>query len=486
MKRNHSHVWPSLAIALITWGCVTTPPPEPEEIRSLALGEDRIAKQWAASEEADSVDILQGWLTSFQEPELEALVAEALRNNPNLDIAASRVERSAAFLGIARGALYPTVSVGGQGSTKMGGDLSSGLNGGMLQISWELDIWGRLRYRRNAALESLAALESDYLWARQSLAARVAEGWFLATQTLLEQRSAEEMTKNAGALFELAETRSRIGAGDQRDVAATEASLSIYEDNALKLKLAHENSLRALEQLLGRYPAADIEPLSDLPALPGPVPAGIPLAVLERRPDLIAAERRVAAAFDRIGEAKAARLPTLTLTAGGGYASSEVLELVPDFENPFASVSAGLLAPIFFGGRLNAQVEARNAEQREALAQYSKIALQALFEVENALAAEANLRGREKILELAVAQNERALNLEQTAYRVGSSDLRRVLDQQLAFHTARMSLVRVRGSILTQRVNLFLALGGAFEVAEAQSDTLPTDEKNAPPSSEIP
>jgi len=464
-----------LLVLLFSYGCATVPPPEPEEIRTSALGEDTLPQTWMGGE-ATSAEILNGWLATFEDPQLDALVAEALANNPDLRVAASRLDQAAAYVGVARAALYPQVGVAGQGSLKLGADLTSGLNGLVLGASWELDLWGRVRYERNAALESLAAIQSDYHWARHSLAAATANSWFLATETLLQKRAAAEMVEDAGNLLELAKTRARVGAGDERDVAAAEASISAYEDNLLKLSLAHENTLRALEVLLGRYPGADLEPRTDLPAFPGQVPAGIPLNVLERRPDLFASERRVAEVFNRVGEAKAARLPRISLTASGGVVDSNVLELAPDFTNPFAGLGAGLIAPLFLGGQLKAQVEIRNAEQRQAIDEYAGLALRALYEVESGLAAEANLRLREQVLKSNVAQNERALLLEKVAFRVGTSDMRRVLGQQLALNVARMGFIHLQSSRLTQRVNLHLALGGSFEVIEEESETLAGEE----------
>jgi len=456
-----------LFVLLFAYGCATVAPPESEEIRTSALGEDTLPQAWKGGE-AVSTEIRNGWLATFDDPQLDALVAEALANNPDLKIAVSRLERAAAYVGVASAALYPQVGVKGSGSLKLGADLNSGLNGIILGVSWELDLWGRVRYERDAALESLAATQSDFIWARHSLAAAAANSWFLATETLLQKRAASEMVADAEGLLELAKTRARIGAGDQRDVVSAEASISAYQDNLLKLTLAHENALRALEVLLGRYPGADIEPRTDLPAFPGLIPAGIPVNVLERRPDLFASERRVAEAFNRIGEAKAARLPRISLTASGGAASSELLEMSEDFSNPFASLGAGLMAPIFLGGQLKAQVEIRTIEQQMAIDEYASLALRALFEVENSLAAETNLGLREEILKMNVAQNERALHLEKVAFRVGTSDMRRVLGQQLALNVARMGSIHVQSSRLTQRVNLYLALGGNFEVIEEE------------------
>jgi outer membrane protein, multidrug efflux system len=466
---------------LLAAGCATLPPPEPEEVRTEALGAEALPDSWATGA-TTAAAIEDGWLATFGDPQLEALVIEALANNPDLRIAASRLERSAAYIGVARSALYPMVAVKGQGSTKLGDSLDSGgLNGVVVGASWELDLWGRVRYGRDAAVESFIADQYDYAWARHSIAAATATAWFLSTETLLEKRAAETMVKDSEDLLELAKTRMRVGVADERDVVAAEASITAYQDALLKLTLAHESALRALEVLIGRYPGADIQPRTDLPAIPGAVPAGIPVNALERRPDIYAAERRVAEAFNRVGEARAAQLPTIRLTASGGYADSEIVELVPSFDNPFGSIGASLLAPLFLGGQLAAQVDVRTAEQRMAIAEYAGAALAALYEVESALAAEVNLRDRETILQTNVAQNERALELEKIAFRVGKSDMRRVLGQQLALNGARMALIRVQSEQLIQRVNLHLALGGSFEVVpEAPENPAQTETTENP------
>ena len=224
-------------------------------------------------------------------------------------------------------------------------------------------------------------------------------------------------------------------------------------------------ALRALELLIGRYPAAEVSARAELLALPQPIAAGIPLQMLERRPDVIAAERRVAAAFNRVGQAKAARLPQITLSANFGAFESEVLELREDFENPSGGLGARLLAPIYQGGALKAQVEIRTLQQKEAVADYARIALRALGEVENALAASSSLATRAALLTDAFNEQTRALELTQTRFRIGRADRRAVEQQRLSAQNARMALHNVRTDELAGRVNLHLALGGAFAPA---------------------
>jgi outer membrane protein TolC len=291
----------------------------------------------------------------------------------------------------------------------------------------------------------------------------MAKSWFTAGETWLQLQIAEDMVKAAQELMTLAEKRRQVGPGSEQDVALALANLGTFQDTAKQVRLAHAQTLRALELLLGRYPAAELEARRDLPALPGPIPAGLPLEMLERRPDMIAAERRVAAAFHRVGEAKAARLPRIILNANVATISSDILQLKDDFENPTGGAGAKLIAPIYQGGALKTQVEIRTLEQKEAIAQYARLALRALGDVENVLAAGNTLVERDQLLQRTVTDNQRALALAQTSYRVGTTDLRAVQQQQLSVYSARLTLLRVQSEQLTQRANLHLALGGSFE-----------------------
>jgi len=201
---------------------------------------------------------------------------------------------------------------------------------------------------------------------------------------------------------------------------------------------------------------------AQLAAAPGPVPVGMPSELLERRPDVVAAERRVAAAFYRVEEAKAARLPRISLTAAVTSISSDLFVL-KQHDNPVWSAGASLIAPLYLGGQLQSQVEIKTAEQKQAVAEYARVGVRAFGEVENALSAEFTLGEREALLRQAVVDNARALELANTRYRVGSADLRAVQTQSLALYAARTTLLRVQSERLVQRVNLYLALGGSFD-----------------------
>ena len=171
----------------------------------------------------------------------------------------------------------------------------------MLFASWELDLWGRIRYARNAAQQDLLSVQADLAFARQSLAASVAKAWFTATQLTLNAGLAGDMVRSANQLTSLAQDRERVGAGTDAETAVARATAKELEASQQQIELGRSQALRALELLVGRYPAAEVQARAELLAVPGPITAGIPLQMLERRPDVIAAERRVAAAFNRIG-----------------------------------------------------------------------------------------------------------------------------------------------------------------------------------------
>jgi NodT family efflux transporter outer membrane factor (OMF) lipoprotein len=253
----------------------------------------------------------------------------------------------------------------------------------------------------------------------------------------------------------------RVGIGNELDVTTARFNLNTVRDNQRQVDLAYEQAVRALELLLGRYPAAELTAPTHFASLVESVPAGLPSDLLERRPDVIAAQRRVAAAFSRIKEAQMARLPKISLTGSGSDFTSDLFVL-QDRDNPVWGVGGNVIAPLFTGGSLKGQVEVRTAEQKLAIAQYVQTALKAFGDVENALSSEAALEDREVLLTSAVADAKRALELAETRYRVGSGDLRSVEQQQLAYRQARMTLLRVQSERRVQRVNLHLALGGDF------------------------
>jgi multidrug efflux system outer membrane protein len=350
----------SVAVAAALAACALKSPPERDEIAKEAAANRQVPQKWTAQGGAPGA-VGDGWLASFGDTQLDELAKEALAYNPDLRVAAARVEQATAYQKVAGALLYPQVNLLARGGGKMSGD-STGLQGIGVFVNWELDLWGRVRSGAAAAESQYLSAALEWQYARQSIAAQVAKGWFLAIEARMQKAVAEEMVEASSRQLGLAEDRLRVGNGDEYEVALAKAGLATYLDSVRNLDLAYQQALRSLETLAGRYPAAVVAVRPELAPAPAPVPVGMPSDLLERRPDVVAAERRVAAAFYRVEEAKAARLPRISLTAAVTSISSELFVLKQQ-DNPVWSAGASLMAPLFLGGQLQGQVEVRTAEQ---------------------------------------------------------------------------------------------------------------------------
>jgi NodT family efflux transporter outer membrane factor (OMF) lipoprotein len=463
----------TLALFATLCACAVQPPPKPADMQVEALPGVQVPARWTA-DGAGPEAVAGRWLATFADPRLDALVAEAIAHNPDLKVAEAQVKVAAEYAQLADSTLWPQVNLLARGGGQMGGD-SSGLQGVGLFADWELDLWGRVRSASAASKAGYESAVADAEYARQSIAALVAKSYFLATESNLQLQLAGEMVKASQDLVSLVERRQQVGKGDGYDAALARANTETFRDAEERLKLAREQALRGLEALLGRYPAAEVAAATELAKVAGPVPAGLPSELLERRPDVVAAERRVASAFYGIQEAKAARLPTIKLTGSVNDISSDLFVL-KSRDNPVWSAGASLLQPVFNAGALQTQVRIRTEQQKLAIAEYGRIGARAFGEVEGALSSEFAAARRESVLARAVAENEQALELANVRYKVGSSDLRGVRQQQIAVYGSQSALIRVQTEKLVQRINLFLALGGGFDAAPAAAPVAQTKE----------
>lgn len=408
-------------------------------------------------------EVTDGWLANFRDPRLITLVQEALQNNPGLQAAAANLEAAQAGARRAGASLLPSVGLNAGGNRNLPFEgTSTARLGASLDIGWELDLWGRVASAKRGATQQALAAAADFAFARQSLAAQTAKAWFLAAEAKMQHHLAREFTANKEQMLGLVEARFRSGAVTQQDLSTARADLAASRQAAQAAETAYHEAVRSLEILIGRYPSAELETADTLQAVPPPIPAGLPSEILERRPDIIAAEREVAAAFQFSRSAAAARLPRIALTGSTGAASNALNTLI----NPasaLAAFGASLFQPLFDGGLRQAEFEQAKASQKAAVARYRAAALQAFQEVENALARESSLRLQEEALIEAASSFRLAREIAETRYRQGAVALSDVLLARLQELQARTTLIRVRGDRLVQRVNLHLALGGDFQ-----------------------
>ena len=451
------------SVLLPITGC-RTPKPETHQkaLESVLAEHTDIPTNWNESDLEQPLEA--GWLTRFEDPGLEAYVDQVIQHNLSLRALIHRVDAAAAAARKARAPLLPSVAASGtnQGiDTYDRSNLQSNTTEAALGISWELDVWGRLRAQRNAAVASYEAIEADLAYARLSLAAQASKLWFQATETYQQLSYAKATVELQEKTLAIVQAKFDEGELTRKELYLSMSDLNIAKDRLYSAENVYMRTIRALEILAGKYPLNKHDFGQTFAIIPERVPAGLPSELIERRPDLVAAAKRVDSAFEKITQAKAARLPSIALTATSGYSSSDLFDLLRA-DGIFWSAAANFLAPIYTGGALKEQVKIESATQQAALAEFGQAALIAFSEVENALSNDALLAEREKQLNQVWENSIAALDIAMTQFEVGKLDLLSVLQMQNRVISARIAQISIRNQRLSQRVDLHLALGGSF------------------------
>ncbi len=416
------------------------------------------------------------WWIDFRDSALDALIEEALAENYDLKAAGARVEAAEATAKLAGADGLPNASLNLSASRRRqnligipipgAGEVISTRStsyGVSLDTSWEPDLWGRVRSAKSASLADLQATQADLAALRLSIAGQAAKAWFALVESRLQLDLAVRTVESYRLSADQVRERYEQGVRTSLDLRLAMSNLHAAEATLEARRQGHDAAKRALEILLGRYPSASLEDSTELPGVSGEVPAELPSALLIRRPDLFAAERRYAAAEKRVSEARRAFFPRLSLTGSGGTLSRDLADLV-DGDFGVWSIAAGLTQPIFQGGRLRANLALSSALADQALAAYAQALLAAFSEVESALFAEGSLAAREAALKLATEQSEAARALAEDQYEAGIVDYITVLETQRRALTSRSQLIAVARQRLDARVNLHLALGGGFDL----------------------
>lgn len=427
------------------------------------------------------------WVKSFGDPVLNSLVDRALTHNYDLKSAAARVDAAVAQARIDSAGLWPQLSFAPAYQYTQVRDAGFGsaefsVFEAMFDMSWELDLWGRIRSLRTAALEDAEAANEDFNAARLSLVARVAQNYFALLEAQLQTKVAEESVTDRSNIASVTQGRFEKGLVRGLDVRLALTDLANAKSQLSQAKNRVQVITRQLEVLLGQYPADELQKtvkfkpvLTDLTdktdssildvrqALPDPpelLPAGLPSDLLARRPDLIAAFRRLLVADARLDSAKKLMLPRITLTGVGGTRDSALIDLA-DPRSAVWNLFAGIMQPIFTGGRIRGGIQLNEARVDEALNRYQDVALNAFREVEQALAAEEWLREQEKVLREAVTQTRASHELALYYYRLGFIQILTLLDSYRSNLNAQSAHLSVKRQLLNNRINLYLALGGS-------------------------
>lgn len=455
--RRVTSVVPITLVLLLVSGCAVSEPPPGLSRSALPI----LPEQYAAADGSPGA-ATGPWLATLQDPTLSALVVEAIQNNPDLRAAAARWEGASARVRVSRSRLFPTLDgtasaerrddgfeVGSAGFLDPVGRLSLGFD-----VRWEVDLWGRLRHGVRASQHDADAAALELAHAHQSLAALVAESWFLATASLLQIQVAQERWEVEQRTLRVTKARADAGGGSDLDLELAGANVALAREALDEVRSAHEEAKRALEILIGRYPAAELAIAKTLPEQPALAAVGVPSALLERRADVIAADRRIAAAFHRHGSSRAARLPRVTISGSLGT--------LLDPSHTIWAIGANLLAPLVDGGRRRAEVAIADAAQREALAAYASTGLSAFREVETALSNLKYLGRREAQRRVADRRLRKASDIAKVRYDAGRLTILDLAQVRRQDFTNRSRLLAIRGARLQQWVRLRLAIGDSF------------------------
>jgi NodT family efflux transporter outer membrane factor (OMF) lipoprotein len=416
-------------------------------------------EQWVAPVIDKNITI--DWLDTLNDPTLKAFIAEGKAKNLDLKLAAANVQKANLLASKSATTLKPTanVALSSNNSGKVQGASSPTSSSVAINASWEFDVWGRLQAGIDAANASAQVAQADYQYAIHSLSANIAKTYF----KVIEAKQQADITKKnlqlLSKMMRITQAKYDNGIASGQDVAINKANLASAKDQLIELQGSERNALRALELLLGRYPDATSEIPSTLPLLPPQPPAGIPSSILERRPDLISAERNIAAAFNATQQAKTARLPSFSLTGAINGASSSLTDILNP-ANLAWQLASNIAAPLFDAGRAKIDIAVASTEQQQAITNYAKQALTAFSEVENNLDQGVVLSNRELELERVVSESQKAFKIVSLRYKEGEIGLLDTLNVQQQTISAQSSLLSLKRLQLEQRINLYLALGG--------------------------
>lgn len=465
-----------LAVLLPVTGCYRSGAPLQRQPKV------QVPAVWNSGEAAErTVDL--HWWKQFGDPQLDALIEEALSNNHQLLAAADRLEAALIQAQIAGADLVPSMGFAVNSSRQRQNFIGLPLPGfagrvpratytlmGVgLDISWEPDLWGRIRSGQVQAGALASAQSADLAAARHSLAGQTAKAWFASAAAHLQLRLAREMVDSYRTTSQWVQQRFEAGFQTALELRMALADLSEAESLVHLRREQLDRGILQIELLAGRYPAGGLKVRDGLPAVSSEVPAGLPSELLTRRPDLIAAQRRLLASDAGIVQSQAALHPRFSLTTGGGTATDSLLSLL-NGNYAVWSLLGNLVQPIFQGGRLQRQVDIARSRSEEALEIYTDAVLQAFGEVETALAVEGLLRDRLGELEESAAEARAARQQARLRYRHGQGSVLTVLETERRILGMKSRILALQHLLLDNRIDLHLALGGGFD-PNAPSDS---------------
>jgi NodT family efflux transporter outer membrane factor (OMF) lipoprotein len=412
------------------------------------------------------------WWTIFQDPQLDALELQVNVSNQNLKVAEAQYRQARAVLRYYRADYYPTVTAGPSATrtqVSSNSPVSAALRGTTyndfvfpLDLSYEADVWGRVRRTVESYREQAQASAADLATVNLSMHADLAIDYFEARSLDAEEQLLNSTVKQYQQAVDLTQSLYQGGLTSEVDLQQAETQLQTTQAAAIDVGVARAQYEHAVAILIGKPPAEFTLPPLPLTAPPPPIPVSVPSELLERRPDIAAAERRVAAANAEIGVAKSAYYPLISLGASGGFESSSITTLLQG-PSAFWSLGASAVGTVFDVGRRRALTDQARATYDSDVAAYRQNVLTGFQQVEDNLAAVRILENEAKVQDAAVASAQHSLDLSLTRYRGGVTSYLEVITAQSAALSDEVTAVNILGRRMADTVLLIQALGGGWD-----------------------
>ena len=427
--------------------------------------------KWQPALQAERQPRGQWWL-SFNDSALTALIEEATKANANLAVAAARVKQARAIAGIAAADRIPQLGINVGAQRGLGQGTATGTTPSAatttyqanLTASYEVDMFGRVSSNVNAARSDAAAVEANYRSVLLSLQADVAQTYFRLRSTDAELETLQRTVDLRAESVAVNQRRYALGDIGEFDLARAKTELAIARSEAIGLERQRATTEHALAVLLGKPAAsftAGATPLHDSSPMPA-IPAGMPSSLLERRPDIAAAQRTMEASNARIGVARAAMFPALTISAAGGGAGGSFSDIFR-WSSRSWMLGALMSVPLIDGGRNRNNITRSETALEESVAGYRQTVLIAFAEVEDNLAGLRVLSAQTKEVEDALVSARRSADLAQKLYDAGRSSYLDLLDAQRNLASVQRSAVQLRGNRAITTIALIRALGGSWD-----------------------
>ena len=424
-------------------------------------------------------DNLSHWWQNLGDQLLSSLIAEALQSSPDVQSARAKLREARARYAVATSGYYPTVSASGtasrsESSRETGSGSARELYSAGFDASWELDVFGGTRRSVEASEADLAATEANLHGTQVSLAAEVATNYVQVRSLQTRLNIAKENFASQTETLQLTEWRAQAGLVSRQDV---EQARSNREQTRAQIPVLETSLIEAehrLDILLGQTPGTlrpRLATTGKLPAVPKQIALKIPADTLRQRPDVMAAERKLAAETARVGVAEAARYPSFKISGSIGLEALTLSGLGNSGANT-SSLLGNITAPVFNAGRLRSQVQVQDAVREQAQVAYEQAVRSALQDVENALVALARNSERTEALAIAAESSANAAQMARQRYTAGLIDFQAVLDTDRSVRSAEDSLAVSRSDSVLALISLYKALGGGWSPQAASDATV--------------